>query len=396
MTKTTLNVKLFGAKGDGVTDDTQAFLNLLKSVPNDTSPPDPHPRNAGPVMFIPEGVYVISQTLEIKKFIGLEIRGSGASFAENVVAGSPFGPRTVLLWKGNDSSPMFLLEDIQGMTISDMTLFGRESSEDDRCQALIQFKTSSVSSMPTFNNTIRNVAFWEAVVGIQCGTENENGNACMYYEMVTFKNCNTGFQVNNSQSVNHLFNDLFASGCEIILDLKKGGSVNVQTMGCTDCGYAIGKYAIEFREGGPNVGPSVITAFRYENVSRLLRVTGNHRLICDGLGQSAGAPAVGVDDDPLIYLSGGGTVFINGRWQFTQAIGAPTILGFRAPGTGNYCTVSFERSQFPFNEFAGEPPAFPVTSVIQNPNQANCAWDFRRCDGPAHKPLPDATSGDWD
>lgn len=83
MARAVLNVKNFGAKGDGVTDDTLAFKNLIASIPNDQSEPDP--RNAGPVMFIPQGEYLISEKLEIGPFCGLEIRGEGVSPADNAL-----------------------------------------------------------------------------------------------------------------------------------------------------------------------------------------------------------------------------------------------------------------------------------------------------------------------
>ncbi|MFN0131904.1 MAG: glycosyl hydrolase family 28-related protein [Phycisphaerales bacterium] len=397
MARPVYNVKLAGAKGDGVTDDTQVFKRLIASIPNNPfSTTDP--RNAGPVIFIPAGTYLISEPLEIKLFSGLEISGEGNSPGDDPLTNpAVFGPRSVLVWTGPTSgdNPLLRLIDIQGLTIKDLGFQGRLPEEEGRCVALINFRFAG--GRGNINNTVRNVVFWDADVAILCGEddEDEGTNSCLLFEMVTFKDCGIGFRVNNKQGVNYLFNSLFASGCDTILDFPFGGSVTVSSMGCTDCGNASGKYAIEFGEGGPNIGPSVITAFRYENVSKLLRVAGDHRLICDGWGQAAAAPGVPADTlTPLIFLAKGGTAFYNSSWQFTQT-NAPTIFGFGTPTTGNYCTLSLDRCQFPFNEFAGDPPAFPVTDVILNPNQTNCAWDFHRCDGPGHKPLPDATSGDW-
>ena len=59
-----VNVKKFGAKGDGVTDDTQAFLDALAAV------------KSGAVE-IPPGRYVITNILEIKRS-GVVLRGAGA------------------------------------------------------------------------------------------------------------------------------------------------------------------------------------------------------------------------------------------------------------------------------------------------------------------------------
>lgn len=55
---------LYGARGDGVTDDTQAFLAALADVGSDSA-----------VIFIPAGRYVISRKLDITKRVVL--RGAG-------------------------------------------------------------------------------------------------------------------------------------------------------------------------------------------------------------------------------------------------------------------------------------------------------------------------------
>lgn len=286
---------------------------------------------------------------------------------------------------------MFEFFNVQGLTMSDLMLYGRATSEGDQCKALVQFRY--ITDGPgSAGNTIRNTVFRDAQVGIRCGAaESEGLNACMYFETVTFKDCDIGFQVNNSNGLNYLFDNLFASGCDVILDFPFGGSVNVQGMGCTDCGNDETRYAIEFGAGGPNVGPSVISAFRYENVSKLLRVAGDHRLICDGWGQATEEPDPPEPPAAFIKLSRGGTVFRNCRWQFTIY----HILEFGAPSGSDYCTVRFDHCLFPYAAISGDPDLFPVSNVILNPSQANCAFDFHRCDGPGHKPLPDATSGDW-
>jgi len=59
-----VNVKKFGAKGDGITDDTQAFLAALAAV------------KSGAIE-VPAGRYVITNILEIKRS-GVVLRGAGA------------------------------------------------------------------------------------------------------------------------------------------------------------------------------------------------------------------------------------------------------------------------------------------------------------------------------
>lgn len=57
------NVKDFGAKGDGETDDTEAFLTAIQTAPNG-------------VLFIPEGKYKITQILRVTR-PGIVLEGEG-------------------------------------------------------------------------------------------------------------------------------------------------------------------------------------------------------------------------------------------------------------------------------------------------------------------------------
>ena len=59
-----INVKLFGVKGDGITDDTQAFkeaLDYFKSTNVETN-----------TLYIPKGEYVISDTLHLHSVVCLK------------------------------------------------------------------------------------------------------------------------------------------------------------------------------------------------------------------------------------------------------------------------------------------------------------------------------------
>lgn len=64
-----INVKWFGAKGDGKTDDTKAFKDMLAYLSK---------VNYNYRVFIPEGEYMISQGLQIKSLVSLPIiQGAG-------------------------------------------------------------------------------------------------------------------------------------------------------------------------------------------------------------------------------------------------------------------------------------------------------------------------------
>ena len=82
---TWVSVKDLGAKGDGVTDDTQAFLNAIANHEN---------------IYVPQGWYIISKSLVLKpntKLIGLNPISTQLILNESTPAFSGFGPPEPLL-----------------------------------------------------------------------------------------------------------------------------------------------------------------------------------------------------------------------------------------------------------------------------------------------------------
>ena len=82
---TWVSVKDLGAKGDGVTDDTQAFLNAIANHTN---------------IYVPQGWYIISESLVLKEntnLIGLSPIATQLILNESTPAFSGFGPPKPLL-----------------------------------------------------------------------------------------------------------------------------------------------------------------------------------------------------------------------------------------------------------------------------------------------------------
>ncbi|WP_460941227.1 glycosyl hydrolase family 28-related protein, partial [Spirosoma humi] len=63
-----VNVKDFGAKGDGSTDDTQAILNAIKATPT------------GATLYLPSGTYIVTNTLTLKNSLIVKGDGPGSTF----------------------------------------------------------------------------------------------------------------------------------------------------------------------------------------------------------------------------------------------------------------------------------------------------------------------------
>uniref|UniRef100_UPI003A8988CE glycosyl hydrolase family 28-related protein n=1 Tax=Kitasatospora sp. SC0581 TaxID=3394360 RepID=UPI003A8988CE len=63
------NVKRFGAKGDGKTNDTKAIQKAINAIDKDK----------GGVIYFPTGNYLIKSSLVIKKKRKIEMKGDGMS-----------------------------------------------------------------------------------------------------------------------------------------------------------------------------------------------------------------------------------------------------------------------------------------------------------------------------
>jgi hypothetical protein len=119
------NVKDYGAKGDGVTDDTKAIQDVLdklkfgKSITNKEY-------NAGGVVYIPEGKYVIKETIIIPK--GVTLRGDW----EKPEKGSPIKGTILMSYVGKystGSTPLLMLSNT--CAVMDLAIWYPEQNPDD-------------------------------------------------------------------------------------------------------------------------------------------------------------------------------------------------------------------------------------------------------------------------
>lgn len=86
---TVLNVKKFGAKGDGLTDDTAAIQAALNAFAALCSTPDAVQNGAAPELFFPAGQYLISSMLTLTGVYGGVIRGAGSGCTTIFEYGAP-------------------------------------------------------------------------------------------------------------------------------------------------------------------------------------------------------------------------------------------------------------------------------------------------------------------
>jgi len=151
-TSDVLNVRELGAKGDGVTDDTEALQAIFKKVDN------------GQVILFPSGKYLISDTLKIDSRFGVQIVMHGGFRSDNLRTTDCRG----IFWsaKGPEDRPMMLIYDCSQIVFDGLKLDGGGRAQD----GLILDAQSSSSGFRGENVHIRSMARY----GLRIGTWRDN------------------------------------------------------------------------------------------------------------------------------------------------------------------------------------------------------------------------------
>lgn len=114
------NARSYGAKGDGVTDDTAAIRHALAAAQGAVTVGVP-----GASVYFPQGEYVISDTITLDRFSGVVFGdGQGQSPA---YAPQP-GHATVIRWRGRAPKAMIEIVDSAALKIHDLRFEGSNAS----------------------------------------------------------------------------------------------------------------------------------------------------------------------------------------------------------------------------------------------------------------------------
>ena len=244
-----LDVRDFGAVGDGVADDTEAFKKAFAAIQR--------PAAAGE-LFIPAGVYRITETLVLKNQQGLAIRGQGST--KFLPLPSARASRcTVLVWDGEPGGVLLetagigtcLFErfNLCGIAPEKRKQFLRRNPRKKPPQAGILYLGHSTGAGNMINR-MHMLGFFYADAGIQMArSKKEMCASDIHLSSITFAHLGTGFKVTNNQGVDYLFNFLFATNCERVLHFELGGTLLVNNAQATCCGCFL-----EINGGGRNAG----------------------------------------------------------------------------------------------------------------------------------------------
>jgi len=229
-----LNARDFGAKGDGVADDTAALQAALVALSQPGAPGE---------LWIPAGTYRITRTLLLEAQQGRTIRGAGCTkFEPQPARGAQV---TLLAWDGPPGGVLLETVGIGGCSFERLNLAGvlpakrKELLQRNQPvpQAGILYLGRSGRGYGNMLNRLTAMTFFHADVGLQMARD--QGEVCasdMLLQNLTLVTLGTGFKVVNDQGVNYLFNFLFATECDRVLHFERGGQVLVQNAQITCCG----------------------------------------------------------------------------------------------------------------------------------------------------------------
>lgn len=188
-----VNVKDFGARGDGVTDDTLAIQNAINSAD-------------GQIVFFPKGTYIVSDTLLINQNANV-LRGENSN-GSIIEATSALAGKPIL-----NVSNTFMNE------ISHLQ-FKYGTSSTNQPSVAIQIEQSVTGGYPTMNS-FRNlylVGYFEYGIKIVSSIGWEDNN---YFENIKINNCSgAGVYVSNFQQMSNDFNHIMIGYCGIGLQTK--------------------------------------------------------------------------------------------------------------------------------------------------------------------------------
>ncbi len=105
---TVLNVRNFGAKGNGTTDDTSAVAAAIAQAP------------AGSVVYLPAGTYRLTQTLMLKA--DMILRGDGSALTSLIFEGAGTASRCIGIIRWDSSQPASYVTVTAGMDLGSTAL----------------------------------------------------------------------------------------------------------------------------------------------------------------------------------------------------------------------------------------------------------------------------------
>ncbi len=434
--KFVVNVRDYGAVGDGSTDDTTAIQNALNAATNPVQRGpyyDVTDAPSGVVVFFPEGVYKVTDTLSVSYAANIEIAGTGIPVIDirsggatsafstytdynglTLVPWNPplvyvSGPSSAIVASFSSNKPLFNFAGQFTFDMHDLALYGcplGNSTARAHCTALIS--TTDGGGFGNHGNHYRRLLLQDAPKGVTLGGSSSDGtNSEITFEEIQASQVDTVFQPQTLQSLNLMFRQIWAYQCPTVFDFDNGGNgggaVSVDTCSFSDCGgTGTDDWMIKVN-GADNCGQFRFSGVRWETSSeQLLRVRGWPIV---HLTDSLDARNYNASHPPLIKIQGGKTTVTNCDLIPSTSGGSlgSAIVGTFDLQSGHAGTLTLRDCTLPANRPMGGGTSY-VTSVIDTASMtSDCYYRIDTCDGGpvggsgnGPVPLPDAkSSSSW-
>lgn len=231
------NVKWFGAKGDGVTNDATAIQNTINVAVAAAQAINSGAQQAPGVVLIPTGVYkcnsglsVDSYNVSIEGYAWMDFSAMSSGAALTITGTStvvPWGKRSILygtmylLGPGAGSSVTGILFDVGGAVVTKQAAALMEGV------SVFGFQYGHYHKYLSYNSTLIGCQIATCATGIY--VDALNGGERVDYISTTINNCTTVAISANKDSMNLMF-----YGCSIDYNVKVA-NINSGTVFFTDC-----------------------------------------------------------------------------------------------------------------------------------------------------------------
>lgn len=256
-----LDVRDFGARGDGKADDTEAIQKALDAASQRNWKSNEGTRGA---VFIPSGRYRITESLVIERTSGLTIAGAGRSNKFGYArSGKDVG--TTLVWDGEDKGVLMKIRGSGYITLRDMTLWGEGPSLEGKGKAGTLVRGQSLRGHAMAMCNFVNLNFCRSRVGLEMGGGDgpDMCNSDNFYYTCDFTLCDEGFVTRGVQSVNHFFFQAGGVGTGTVFSVYSGGNIMVKGGSLTNC-----RRMAHIRTGGVNIGHHSFESIRMERAGK--------------------------------------------------------------------------------------------------------------------------------
>lgn len=249
-----INVKNYGAIGDGKTDDSSAIQRALDAACIKDNRPG---KNLPRTVIFPPGIYIIKKTIKLNPaHWNLVMAGTGGAKGGSYPSYKGVQrANTVLRWAGEKTGVLLDTHGLMGFRIKDIAFDGQ-----GKCKVLIRMNSLDKDNkdktlLKKYGGrgaalwSIERVSFENAETGFECGGDSWTCSSDMNFIDVDFSRCKIGFVTLMDQNLDYNFIRCGVSQCDIGLYFKRGGTVTTSML----AGYACG-YAIRIEHGGINAG----------------------------------------------------------------------------------------------------------------------------------------------